>query len=107
MRPFETETVACPSPNPATFHANLGPPTGHRLSSPVSAETPSRLGPRNWGESAASAGIERQPARERKVTHVAARESLPWLVLKSIRGSRPRCRILSELRVIQNLTTGP
>src|SRR5688500_4246911 len=43
-------TLAIPFPIPSTCHSSLGPCSGHDLRSPVSDETPSRFGPRHWGQ---------------------------------------------------------
>src|SRR4051812_32764950 len=51
MRPLATETNEYPPPIPLAFHARGGPSLGHSLSRPVSFEMPSRLGPRNCGQS--------------------------------------------------------
>ena len=40
-----------PVPAPPAFHASGGPPVGHCDSRPVSAERPSRFGPRHCGQS--------------------------------------------------------
>src|SRR3954469_20313020 len=51
-----------PTPAPVYVHRSFGPPAGHSWSSPVSAEVPSRFGPRYWGQSAAAAS---SPVRAR------------------------------------------
>ena len=40
-----------PVPAPPAFHASGGPPVGQCDSKPVSAERPSRFGPRHCGQS--------------------------------------------------------
>src|ERR1700722_16958217 len=62
-----------PTPMPMPFQSSFGPVLGHFLSSPLSTEISSRLGPRNCGQSAlllvlgVSAGLhavnEARPAR--------------------------------------------
>src|SRR5436190_4129256 len=42
-----------PRPASGYFHKSFGPSLGHSVSKPFSVETPSRLGPRHCGQSAA------------------------------------------------------
>src|SRR6266404_4170782 len=72
MRPSATETVEKPLPRPVPFQTREGPSAGHSLSSPVSADMPSRLGPRHWDQSpgAAEAIKEVKSPRARQVEPV-------------------------------------
>ncbi len=47
----EVAMLEYPPPSPVAFQSSFGPPAGHCLSRPVSAERPSRFGPRHWGQS--------------------------------------------------------
>src|SRR5262245_18230035 len=47
--------VECPTPRLAAFQESFGPLSGQLFSRPVSFEIPVRSGPRNWGQSEASA----------------------------------------------------
>ncbi len=42
-----------PMPSPLAFHSSFGPSLGHSFSRPVSRQMPSRLGPRQAGQSSA------------------------------------------------------
>src|SRR5262245_42201383 len=53
MRSPTTATLESPPPRPLAFHASGGPAAGHSPSRPVSADCPSRLGPRQPGQSEA------------------------------------------------------
>src|ERR1700680_4696029 len=55
-----------PSPRPLVFQSTRGPPAGQEASRPVSLETPSRFGPRHWGQSAALATIDNRRITERR-----------------------------------------
>ena len=46
MRPSETATLENPLPKPLIFHVSCGSCSCHEDSKPVSADRPSRLGPR-------------------------------------------------------------
>ena len=46
-----------------TCHASGGPPSGHSCSRPVSADLPSRFGPRHWGQMAFPANVVTGRAR--------------------------------------------
>src|SRR5256885_691215 len=50
-----TATLENPVPTPSAFQATGGPSGGQDLSRPLSVETPSRLGPRNCGQSGSAA----------------------------------------------------
>src|SRR5687768_9483325 len=50
-----TETDENPWPTSSLFQSSVGPSLGQVFSSPLSGEMLSRLGPRNWGQSAAPA----------------------------------------------------
>jgi hypothetical protein len=56
-RPPATATGDTPSPRPPPFQAKGGPSGGHPWSSPVSADTLDRSGPRHCGQSAAGARV--------------------------------------------------
>src|SRR5436190_4562318 len=99
------ETLEKPAPMPFAVHARVGPPLGHSLSSPVSGEMPSRLGPRNWpqsgtpaasfsflddwpNESDAAARISRNTTRPSclftvKVSNFGSRRSLPYMYTRA------------------------
>ncbi len=47
------ETVEYPGPRPEISQSSFGPSLGHSFSNPFSWQTPSRLGPRHCGQSAA------------------------------------------------------
>src|SRR5258708_40199818 len=55
MRPPATDTVEKPLPSPVAFQTRRGPAAGQSFSSPISAEMPSRFGPRHCGQSPAAA----------------------------------------------------
>src|SRR5205809_909564 len=53
MRLPTIATLENPRPKPPAFQSNVGPPSGHLLSKPLSGEISSRLGPRHCGQSVA------------------------------------------------------
>src|ERR1700752_4530499 len=55
MTPPANDGVPPPRPKFFAVQRCLGPPSGQDLRSPVSAQTPSRFGPRNEGQSSATA----------------------------------------------------
>src|SRR6185437_16256998 len=49
--PAATDGVPKPTPSPSAVHNLGGPAFGQTCSNPFSADLPSRLGPRHWGQS--------------------------------------------------------
>src|SRR5688500_20393828 len=107
-RPFATDTLEKPLPRPEAFQASVGPEAGHARSSPVSVETPSRLGPRHWGQPT----VAGDAARVSPATAAAARAGTGRDMFTSERGivhrvgRRPQVKVRARGRV-QRLEVDP
>src|SRR5258708_3016603 len=90
-----TETLDMPSPTPVVFQASAGPPFGHSFSRPVSVETPSRCGPRNWPQSGTTEGsffADCAVTRGTEPTSAARRTTKPNFAVFTIPFSKLRVR---------------
>src|SRR6516225_8565775 len=92
-------TTAPLKPAPTSrFHASGGPSLGHVASRPVSVERPSRVGPRNCGQSPLDAGA---------VTgEVRTRQSRPWTLYAMMISKAKRLRGAEILVRRQDHITG-
>src|SRR5579864_7002518 len=91
--PAATETVENPAPIPCPFHASGGPFLGHSLSSPVSVEILSRLGPRHCGQGPAESPVG-VGARPRVTNSMSASDNM--MVARRVIGFPPLLRITTD-----------